>query len=304
MRNQILNVGVAAFTLMIPILAGYIAYAIGDRPARWHRALSAAGSSTAASTAPTPVPASIGHHRGLLVGYLVRWIATRHYHKMMQPAGADPDAPSSVPCLSPVFIFIIVAPHCRHDDGSERHAALHERRQPGAEDRAGGRWPALLLTWVARSTRWPSSSRWHDGLGQTQFMGAMACAIPAAPLGMSLATVLGVAARHLDATEIRRARPPVPWVLVGISEGRFTPPVIRSPSSTSNVLGSATAVMAFPCLASPTASPTVAHRGPGCSQQAAAGLLCMICGAIVSGGSCPEKLRIKKSDEVTLAKAA
>ncbi|WP_265449278.1 fructose PTS transporter subunit IIA, partial [Aeromonas salmonicida] len=33
MWNQILNVGVAAFTLMIPILAGYIAYAIGDRPA-------------------------------------------------------------------------------------------------------------------------------------------------------------------------------------------------------------------------------------------------------------------------------
>ncbi|MCG6414206.1 PTS transporter subunit EIIC, partial [Vibrio fluvialis] len=33
MWNQILNVGVVAFTLMIPILAGYIAYAIADRPA-------------------------------------------------------------------------------------------------------------------------------------------------------------------------------------------------------------------------------------------------------------------------------
>lgn len=31
--NQILNVGVVGFKLMIPILAGYIAYAIGDRPA-------------------------------------------------------------------------------------------------------------------------------------------------------------------------------------------------------------------------------------------------------------------------------
>lgn len=33
MWNQILDVGVVAFTLMIPILAGYIAYAIADRPA-------------------------------------------------------------------------------------------------------------------------------------------------------------------------------------------------------------------------------------------------------------------------------
>ncbi|MCL4116377.1 UNVERIFIED_CONTAM: hypothetical protein GTU68_049405 [Idotea baltica] len=33
MWNQILEVGVVAFTLMIPILAGYIAYAIADRPA-------------------------------------------------------------------------------------------------------------------------------------------------------------------------------------------------------------------------------------------------------------------------------
>lgn len=32
MWQKVLDVGVVSFTLMIPILAGYIAYAIADRP--------------------------------------------------------------------------------------------------------------------------------------------------------------------------------------------------------------------------------------------------------------------------------
>lgn len=58
MWNQILNVGVVAFTLMIPILAGYIAYAIADRPALAPGLRSVVGlQTTAHSTAQTLVQA-------------------------------------------------------------------------------------------------------------------------------------------------------------------------------------------------------------------------------------------------------
>ena len=96
MWNQILNVGVAAFTLMIPILAGYIAYAIGDRPALapgfiggW---IANNGSFYGADAGTGFIGAIIA---GLLVGYLVRWIATRQYHKMVQPLVPILIAPSS-----------------------------------------------------------------------------------------------------------------------------------------------------------------------------------------------------------------
>ncbi len=84
--QKVLDVGVVAFTLMIPILAGYIAFAIGDRPALapgfiggW---IANNGSFYDASAGTGFIGAIVA---GLLVGYFVRWVATRNYHKMVQP---------------------------------------------------------------------------------------------------------------------------------------------------------------------------------------------------------------------------
>ena len=140
-------------------------------------------------------------------------------------------------------------------------------------------------------------------------MGAMACAIPAAPLGMSLATVLGRKLGIFDASEIEAGKAAGAVGLVGISEGAI-PFAARDPLAVipANVLGSMTAaVMAF--LFGITNS--VAHGGPivallGAVNKPLLALLCMICGAIVTGvvAVALKKLRVKKSDRVTLAKAA
>ena len=145
--------------------------------------------------------------------------------------------------------------------------------------------------------------------GQTQFMGAMACAIPAAPLGMSLATVLGRKLGIFDASEIEAGKAAGAMGLVGISEGAI-PFAARDPLAVipANVLGSMTAaVMAF--LFGITNS--VAHGGPivallGAVNKPLLALLCMICGAIVTGvvAVALKKLRVKKTDQVELAKAA
>ncbi|WP_421247932.1 PTS fructose transporter subunit IIABC [Aeromonas jandaei] len=310
MWNQILNVGVAAFTLMIPILAGYIAYAIGDRPALapgfiggW---IANNGSFYGADAGTGFIGAIIA---GLLVGYLVRWIATRQYHKMVQPLVPILIAPIVGSLfIAAVFIFIIGAPIADMMTGLN---AMLLSMSGGSLVLLG-----IVLGGMAGFDMGGPVNKvaflFSVGMiasGQTQFMGAMACAIPAAPLGMSLATVLGRKLGIFDESEIEAGKAAGAMGLVGISEGAI-PFAARDPLAVipANVLGSMTAaVMAF--LLGITNS--VAHGGPivallGTVNKPLLALLCMICGAIVTGvvAVALKKLRVKKSDEVTLAKAA
>ncbi|MGN5078384.1 PTS fructose transporter subunit IIABC [Aeromonas veronii] len=309
MWNQILNVGVAAFTLMIPILAGYIAYAIGDRPALapgfiggW---IANNGSFYGADAGTGFIGAIIA---GLLVGYLVRWIATRQYHKMVQPLVPILIAPIVGSLfIAAVFIFIIGAPIADMMTGLN---AMLLSMSGGSLVLLG-----IVLGGMAGFDMGGPVNKvaflFSVGMiasGQTQFMGAMACAIPAAPLGMSLATVLGRKLGIFDESEIEAGKAAGAMGLVGISEGAI-PFAARDPLAVipANVLGSMTAaVMAF--LFGITNS--VAHGGPvallGAVNKPLLALLCMICGAIVTGvvAVALKKLRVKKSDGVTLAKAA
>ncbi|WP_279486770.1 PTS fructose transporter subunit IIABC [Aeromonas veronii] len=310
MWNQILNVGVAAFTLMIPILAGYIAYAIGDRPALapgfiggW---IANNGSFYGADAGTGFIGAIIA---GLLVGYLVRWIATRQYHKMVQPLVPILIAPIVGSLfIAAVFIFIIGAPIADMMTGLN---AMLLSMSGGSLVLLG-----IVLGGMAGFDMGGPVNKvaflFSVGMiasGQTQFMGAMACAIPAAPLGMSLATVLGRKLGIFDASEIEAGKAAGAMGLVGISEGAI-PFAARDPLAVipANILGSMTAaVMAF--LFGITNS--VAHGGPivallGAVNKPLLALLCMVCGAIVTGvvAVALKKLRVKKSNEVTLAKAA
>ncbi|WP_429092174.1 fructose-specific PTS transporter subunit EIIC [Aeromonas rivipollensis] len=310
MWNQILNVGVAAFTLMIPILAGYIAYAIGDRPALapgfiggW---IANNGSFYGADAGTGFIGAIIA---GLLVGYLVRWIATRHYHKMVQPLVPILIAPIVGSLfIAAVFIFIIGAPIADMMTGLN---AMLLSMSGGSLVLLG-----IVLGGMAGFDMGGPVNKvaflFSVGMiasGQTQFMGAMACAIPAAPLGMSLATVLGRKLGIFDASEIEAGKAAGAMGLVGISEGAI-PFAARDPLAVipANVLGSMTAaVMAF--LLGITNS--VAHGGPivallGAVNKPLLALLCMICGAIVTGvvAVALKKLRVKKTDQMELAKAA
>ncbi|WP_025621429.1 fructose PTS transporter subunit IIA, partial [Vibrio parahaemolyticus] len=111
MWNQILNVGVVAFTLMIPILAGYIAYAIADRPALapgliggW---IANNGSFYGADAGTGFIGAIIA---GLLVGYFVKWITSINYHKFIQPLVPIMIAPITGSLfIAGLFIFVIGA---------------------------------------------------------------------------------------------------------------------------------------------------------------------------------------------------
>ncbi|MCG6408877.1 fructose-specific PTS transporter subunit EIIC [Vibrio fluvialis] len=299
MWNQILNVGVVAFTLMIPILAGYIAYAIADRPALtpgliggW---IANNGSFYGADAGTGFIGAIIA---GLLVGYFVKWITSINYHKFIQPLVPIMIAPITGSLfIAGLFIFVIGAPIASLMDGL---TALLTTMSTGNVVLLG-----IVLGGMAGFDMGGPFNKvaflFSVGMiasGQTQFMGAMACAIPVAPLGMALATVLGRKFDLFEESETEAGKAAGAMGLVGISEGAI-PFAAQDPMSVipANVLGSmVAAVMAF----SFGITNSVAHGGPvvallGAMNHPLSALICMAAGAAVTAVTCVTLKKVRKA---------
>ncbi|EOB4969781.1 PTS fructose transporter subunit IIABC [Vibrio fluvialis] len=299
MWNQILNVGVVAFTLMIPILAGYIAYAIADRPALtpgliggW---IANNGSFYGADAGTGFIGAIIA---GLLVGYFVKWITSINYHKFIQPLVPIMIAPITGSLfIAGLFIFVIGAPIASLMDGL---TALLTTMSTGNVVLLG-----IVLGGMAGFDMGGPFNKvaflFSVGMiasGQTQFMGAMACAIPVAPLGMALATVLGRKFDLFEQSETEAGKAAGAMGLVGISEGAI-PFAAQDPMSVipANVLGSmVAAVMAF----SFGITNSVAHGGPvvallGAMNHPLLALICMAAGAAVTAITCVTLKKVRKA---------
>ncbi|USD67387.1 fructose-specific PTS transporter subunit EIIC [Vibrio sp. SCSIO 43136] len=297
--NQILDVGVVAFTLMIPILAGYIAYAIADRPALtpgliggW---IANNGSFYGAEAGTGFIGAIVA---GLLVGYFVKWITSINYHKFIQPLVPIMIAPITGSLfIAGAFIFVIGAPIANLMDGL---TALLTSMSTGNVVLLG-----IVLGGMAGFDMGGPFNKvaflFSVGMiasGQTQFMGAMACAIPVAPLGMALATVLGRKFELFESSEIEAGKAAGAMGLVGISEGAI-PFAAQDPMSVipANVLGSmVAAVMAF----SIGITNSVAHGGPvvallGAMNSPLQALLCMATGAVVTALVCIALKNLRKA---------
>ncbi|EHH2558784.1 PTS transporter subunit EIIA [Vibrio parahaemolyticus] len=299
MWNQILNVGVVAFTLMIPILAGYIAYAIADRPALapgliggW---IANNGSFYGADAGTGFIGAIIA---GLLVGYFVKWITSINYHKFIQPLVPIMIAPITGSLfIAGLFIFVIGAPIASLMDGL---TALLTSMSTGNVVLLG-----IVLGGMAGFDMGGPFNKvaflFSVGMiasGQTQFMGAMACAIPVAPLGMALATALGRKFDLFEESETEAGKAAGAMGLVGISEGAI-PFAAQDPMSVipANVLGSmVAAVMAF----SFGITNSVAHGGPvvallGAMNHPVLALICMAVGATVTAVTCVTLKKVRKA---------
>ncbi|HIF9502964.1 TPA: PTS fructose transporter subunit IIABC [Photobacterium damselae] len=286
MWQKVLDVGVVAFQLMIPILAGYIAFAIGDRPALapgfiggW---IANTGSFYDAGAGTGFIGAIVA---GLLVGYFVRWVATRNYHKMVQPLVPILIAPiTGTLFIAGLFIFVIGAPIASLMDNMN---AMLTEMSTGNVVLLG-----IVLGGMAGFDMGGPFNKvaflFSVGMiasGQTQFMGAMACAIPVAPLGMGIATVIGRKLNIFEDSEIEAGKAAGAMGLVGISEGAI-PFAAQDPLSVipANVIGSmVAAVMAF----SFGITNSVAHGGPvvallGAMNKPVLALICMATGAVVT----------------------
>ncbi|MDV7103382.1 fructose-specific PTS transporter subunit EIIC [Vibrio sp. TH_r3] len=301
--NKVLDVGVVAFTLMIPILAGYIAYAIADRPGLapgliggW---IANNGSFYGAEAGTGFIGAIIA---GLLVGYFVRWLTSINYHKFIQPLVPIMIAPIAGSLfISALFIFVIGAPIANLMDSLN---ALLTSMSTGNVVLLG-----IVLGGMAGFDMGGPFNKvaflFSVGMiasGQTQFMGAMACAIPVAPLGMGLATVLGRKLDLFEPSETEAGKAAGAMGLVGISEGAI-PFAAQDPMSVipANVLGSmVAAVMAF----SFGITNSVAHGGPvvallGAMNKPVLALVCMAAGSIVTALVCITLKKVRQGKTAT-----
>mgnify|MGYP003624408686 CR=1 FL=1 len=297
--NKVLDVGVVAFTLMIPVLAGYIAYAIADRPALapgliggW---IANNGSFYDAEAGTGFIGAIVA---GLLVGYFIKWLTSINFHKFIQPLVPIMIAPIAGSLfISGMFIFVIGAPIAGLMDGLNH---LLTSMSTGNVILLG-----IVLGGMAGFDMGGPFNKvaflFSVGMiasGQTQFMGAMACAIPVAPLGMGLATVLGRKLNLFESSEIEAGKAAGAMGLVGISEGAI-PFAAQDPLSVipANVIGSmVAAVMAF----SFGVTNSVAHGGPivallGAMNKPVIALLCMLIGAVVTALVCLTLKKIRQS---------
>ncbi|MFF7738065.1 fructose-specific PTS transporter subunit EIIC [Streptomyces sp. NPDC007984] len=185
------NIGVIGFTLMVPILSGYIAYAIGDRPALVPGMIGGWIANTGELYDSKAGAGFIGAIvTGFLAGYLVLWIK-----KVKVPKFARPIMPIIVipivatTALGLFFIYVIGRPI----SWVFEHLTDWLSGMPGASAVLLGAVLGLMIAFDMGGPVNKTAFLFGAGLiatGNQTVMGMCAAAIPVMPLGQGLATLM------------------------------------------------------------------------------------------------------------------
>ncbi|KUN98189.1 fructose-specific PTS transporter subunit EIIC [Streptomyces caeruleatus] len=185
------NIGVIGFTLMVPILSGYIAYAIGDRPALVPGMIGGWIANTGELYGSKAGAGFIGAIvTGFLAGYLVLWIK-----KVKVPKFAQPIMPIIVipivatTALGLFFIYVIGKPI----SWVFEHLTSWLSGMTGTSAILLGAILGLMIAFDMGGPVNKTAFLFGAGLiatGNQTVMGMCAAAIPVMPLGQGLATLI------------------------------------------------------------------------------------------------------------------
>ncbi|MFD5912250.1 fructose-specific PTS transporter subunit EIIC [Streptomyces massasporeus] len=185
------NIGVIGFTLMVPILSGYIAYAIGDRPALVPGMIGGWIANTGELYDSKAGAGFIGAIvTGFLAGYLVLWIK-----KVKVPKFAQPIMPIIVipivatTALGLFFIYVIGKPI----SWVFEHLTDWLSGMTGTSAILLGAILGLMIAFDMGGPVNKTAFLFGAGLiatGNQTVMGMCAAAIPVMPLGQGLATLV------------------------------------------------------------------------------------------------------------------
>ncbi|MEU8462594.1 fructose-specific PTS transporter subunit EIIC [Streptomyces sp. NPDC029003] len=239
--DHLFQIGVIGFTLMIPILSGYIAYAIGDRPALVPGMIGGFIANTGALYDSKSGAGFIGAIvTGFLAGYLVLWIKKVKVPKVVQPIMPIIVIPIvATTALGLFFIYVIGKPISWVFETLTTWLS-------GMTGTSAILLGAILGLMIAFDMGGPVNKTaflFGTGLiasGNYAVMGMCAAAIPVMPLGQGLATVLR---RRLYSDQERETGMAALFMgMFGISEGAIpfaaARPAVVIPS---NMLGGALA---------------------------------------------------------------
>ncbi|MET9834961.1 fructose-specific PTS transporter subunit EIIC [Streptomyces sp. NPDC006385] len=185
------NIGVIGFTLMVPILSGYIAYAIGDRPALVPGVIGGWIANTGELYDSKAGAGFIGAIvTGFLAGYLVLWIK-----KVKVPKFAQPIMPIIVipivatTALGLFFVYVIGRPI----SWVFEHLTDWLSGMTGTSAILLGAVLGLMIAFDMGGPVNKTAFLFGAGLiatGNQTVMGMCAAAIPVMPLGQGLATLI------------------------------------------------------------------------------------------------------------------
>ncbi|MEV2213623.1 PTS fructose transporter subunit IIABC [Streptomyces sp. NPDC050997] len=185
------NIGVIGFTLMVPILSGYIAYAIGDRPALVPGMIGGWIANTGSLYDSKAGAGFIGAIvTGFLAGYLVLWIK-----KVRVPKFARPIMPIIVipivatTALGLFFVYVIGKPI----SWVFEHLTDWLSGMTGTSAILLGAILGLMIAFDMGGPVNKTAFLFGAGLiatGNQTVMGMCAAAIPVMPLGQGLATLI------------------------------------------------------------------------------------------------------------------
>ncbi|WP_328682893.1 fructose-specific PTS transporter subunit EIIC [Streptomyces sp. NBC_00343] len=185
------NIGVIGFTLMVPILSGYIAYAIGDRPALVPGMIGGWIANTGSLYDSKAGAGFIGAIvTGFLAGYLVLWIKKAKVPKFAQPIMPIIVIPIvATTALGLFFIYVIGKPI----SWVFEHLTSWLGGMTGTSAILLGTILGLMIAFDMGGPVNKTAFLFGAGLiatGNQAVMGMCAAAIPVMPLGQGLATLI------------------------------------------------------------------------------------------------------------------
>mgnify|MGYP001221501246 FL=1 len=216
--NSVLNVGAAGFTFMVPILAGFIAMSIADRPGL---APGMIGGYIAANGSFYGSEAGAGFLGGIvagfIAGYVAKWIKSWNVPKAIQPIMPILIIPIlATLVVAALFVYVIGQPISGIMNGltdflnsMQGVSSVVLALILGAMIAFDMGGPVNKVAFLFGSTM--------IGEGNPYIMGAIATAICIPPLGMGLATLLNK--KKYEKEELEAGKAALAMGLVGITEG-------------------------------------------------------------------------------------
>ncbi|MFF4902183.1 fructose-specific PTS transporter subunit EIIC [Streptomyces sp. NPDC001068] len=185
------NIGVVGFTLMVPILSGYIAYAIGDRPALVPGMIGGWIANTGSLYDSKAGAGFIGAIvTGFLAGYLVLWIKRIEVPKFVRPIMPIIVIPIvATTALGLFFVYVIGKPIAWVFE----HLTGWLSGMTGTSAILLGAILGLMIAFDMGGPVNKTAFLFGAGLiatGNQTVMGMCAAAIPVMPLGQGLATLI------------------------------------------------------------------------------------------------------------------
>ncbi|MGW2630062.1 fructose-specific PTS transporter subunit EIIC [Streptomyces chattanoogensis] len=274
------DIGVIGFTLMVPILSGYIAYAIGDRPALVPGMIGGWIANTGALYDSKAGAGFIGAIvTGFLAGFLVQWIKKVKVPRFVQPIMPIIVIPiAATTALGLFFVYVIGRPV----SWVFTHLTGWLGGMTGSSAILLGAVLGLMIAFDMGGPVNKTAFLFGAGLiasGNQTVMGMCAAAIPVMPLGQGLATL--IRKRLYTEQERETGMAALFMGLFGISEGAI-PFAAARPAQVipANMLGGA---VAGAVAGMAGVSDAVPHGGPIVAVLGAVGGVPVFFVAVVAG---------------------